>query len=367
MIQQRSKALKDWMHENHIDGIICQSRPNVFYLTGFDADPHERLLAKFLFPQAKSFIVCPGMEVNQIENIYKEGDIIGYNDTEDPWKKIQNACKKRNLHISKLAVEQGISWERVKKIEKTFPTVELVEVDHAILSQRIIKSEGEITILQEAAKLADFGVEVGINALKEGISEMEVLATIEFELKKKGIREMSFSTMVLFGEKAGDPHGSPGSRTLKKGDAVLFDLGVVLKGYCSDITRTVFFDHVKKEEQEVYEIVLKAQERALQACRPGEPISQLDLAARQIISGHGYGDYFPHRIGHGLGIEVHEYPSFNETNDSPLQPGMTFTIEPGIYLPNKLGVRIEDDVLITEQGFKTLTKFPKELTIVPTK
>lgn len=364
MIEQRHKALKDWMKENNVDGILCQSRPNVFYLSGFDTDPHERLVATLLFPTEDPLMVCPGMEVNQVRDIFTGGEIIGYNDTEDPWEKIQLACQNRNLDLKTLAIESGISWERVKRLQSIFPEIHLIEVDDILLSQRVIKGEGELTHIKEAAKLADYGVEIGMKALKEGVTEMEVLAAIEYELKQQGIREMAFTTMVLFGEKAGDPHGKPGNRALKKGDAVLFDLGVVWNGYCSDITRTVFFDHVKDKDKEVYEIVLQAQEKSLQACRPGNKIGDLDVAARNVIVKHGYGDYFPHRIGHGLGIEVHEYPSLNETNPSTLKPGMVFTIEPGIYIPNQLGVRIEDDVLITGDGYETLTKFPKELTVV---
>ncbi|MFA9558736.1 M24 family metallopeptidase [Evansella sp. AB-rgal1] len=364
MTTNRTTKMKQWLQENEIDVLLCQTRANVYYLTGFDTDPHERLVATFIFQDAKPFIICPNMEVNQVKELYQDGEIIGYSDTEDPFEKIKDACEVRKVTVKKAAVENSISWERMKRIQNSFPGLELIEADEPILSQRIVKTEEEIAILREAAKLADFGVEIGVKTLSEGITETEVVAKIEYELKKKGVREMSFSTMVLFGEKGGDPHGKPGNRKLKKGDSVLFDLGVIWKGYCSDITRTVFFDHVTKRDQEVYEIVLLAQNAALEKCKKDNSISLLDRAARDIISENGFGEYFPHRIGHGLGIEVHEYPSLNETNSNTLQVGMTFTIEPGIYISNELGVRIEDDVLITETGFETLTKFPKELTII---
>ncbi|MDG5786994.1 Xaa-Pro peptidase family protein [Evansella sp. AB-P1] len=363
-MNKRNNKMKQWMNEHNIDLIMCQSRANVFYLTGFNTDPHERIVATFLFPQAKPFVICPNMEINQISEIYKEGEVIGYSDTEDPWRKIIDSCQLRKTSIKKIAIEQGISWQRFRNLQDIFPDADFVEVDEGILSQRIVKTNEEIVLLREAAKLADFGINVGVKALKEGITEMEVVAKIEYELKRKGIREMSFLTMVLFGEKCGDPHGNPGSRKLKKGDAILFDLGVVWNGYCSDITRTVFFDHVSKENTIIYETVLQAQQAALNYCVEGKAISNLDKAAREVITNNGYGDYFPHRIGHGLGIEVHEYPSLTESNNIPLKKGMTFTIEPGIYIPNQIGVRIEDDVLITEKGYELLTKFPKELTVI---
>jgi Xaa-Pro dipeptidase len=193
---------------------------------------------------------------------------------------------------------------------------------------------------------------------------MEVLAKIEYELKKKGIREMSFSTMVLFGEKSGDPHGNPGERKLKAGDIVLFDLGVVLDGYCSDITRTVAYKSISEKQKDIYNTVLKAELASIEASKPGTRIGDLDKVARDIITDAGYGDYFPHRIGHGIGINVHEFPSMSHLNEGILKEGMVYTIEPGIYLPGIGGVRIEDDILVTADGCETLTEFPKELQIV---
>ena len=175
---------------------------------------------------------------------------------------------------------------------------------------------------------------------------------------------MSFSTMVLFGEKSADPHGNPGLRQLKEGDFVLFDLGVVLDGYCSDITRTVAFGDINEQQREIYDTVLKAELAALEQSKPGTRIGDLDMTARDIITKAGYGDYFPHRIGHGLGISVHEFPSMSQNNDGILKEGMVYTIEPGIYVPGVGGVRIEDDVVVTKDGYKTLTNYPKELQII---
>lgn len=170
--------------------------------------------------------------------------------------------------------------------------------------------------------------------------------------------------MVLFGEKSGQPHGNPGADRLKKGDFVLFDLGVILDGYCSDITRTFAYQSISPKQEEIYETVLKAEQAALQLSKPGVRIGDLDLKARGIIEKAGYGDYFPHRLGHGLGISVHEYPSMSSANDTLLKEGMVYTIEPGIYVPDVGGVRIEDDVFVTKDGAEALTQYPKELTIL---
>lgn len=175
---------------------------------------------------------------------------------------------------------------------------------------------------------------------------------------------MSFDTMVLAGANAALPHGTPGLTKIKKGDLVLFDLGVVYQGYCSDITRTIAYGDITDKQAEIYNTVLKAEEAAVSAVKPGVKASELDLTARNIIAEAGYGDYFPHRLGHGLGISVHEYPSMTTTNNLQIKPGMVFTIEPGIYVPDVAGVRIEDDLLVTENGAEILTKFPKSLQIV---
>ncbi|UTR16938.1 Xaa-Pro peptidase family protein [Salipaludibacillus sp. LMS25] len=344
---------------------MVQTRANVFYLSQFDTNPHERLVTVIVFKNHHPLLICPNMEINQVKPLFTEGDIIGYDDTENPWEKLSHYIKVSKIRLHSVAIESSLSWERLKFWQAIAPDAEFYEADPYLNQLRILKSPHEQQLLREAASFADKGVEAGIAALREGITEMEVLASIEYSLKKQGIREMSFSTMVLFGEKAGDPHGIPGNRSLQKGDGVLFDLGVVWKGYCSDITRTVFFDHVNADNKAIYQTVQEAQLKALTKCKPGLPIAELDHSARDVIHGAGLGEYFPHRIGHGLGVDVHEFPSLTSTNKRTLEKGMTLTIEPGIYIPNQVGVRIEDDVLITETGYETLTGFTKDLTVVP--
>ena len=164
--------------------------------------------------------------------------------------------------------------------------------------------------------------------------------------------------MVLFGDHA-SPHGTPGERKLVKDEYVLFDLGVIYNHYCSDMTRTVKFGTPSEEAQTIYNIVLEAETNAIEAIRAGVPLQDIDKIARDIISDAGYGDYFPHRLGHGLGLEEHEYQDVSSTNSNLLEAGMVITIEPGIYVPNVAGVRIEDDILVTENGYEILTHYDK--------
>lgn len=366
MTSKRLEHMTSWLKEKEYDMAFLHSTANVFYVTNFYTDPHERLMGVFAFQEAEPFFVCPFMEMGQAKAAGWEHEIIGYHDHENPWNMIKESLHKRGiLKASAIAVEkEALSYARAESLLQLFPQAMLHAAEEKMNELRSVKEPLEISILKQAAELADYGVQVGIEALKAGVTEMDVLAAVEYELKRKGIREMSFSTMVLFGEKSADPHGNPGLRQLKEGDFVLFDLGVVLDGYCSDITRTVAFGDVNEKQHDIYETVLKAELAALEKSKPGTRIGDLDMTARDIITNAGYGDYFPHRIGHGLGISVHEFPSMSKNNDGILKEGMVYTIEPGIYVPGVGGVRIEDDVVVTKEGFETLTKYPKELQII---
>ncbi|UOR11083.1 M24 family metallopeptidase [Halobacillus amylolyticus] len=365
-MEHRLNRFSIYLKENHIDVAFLNSKENVFYLTGFQTDPHERLLGLLVFPEADPIAVLPGMEAGQIRDAGWTYDVIGYADHENPWTIMADKMKQQGVLQPKTVgfEKQVLSYGRSESLLALFKEVSVIDVEGQLNEMRLVKDEQEISIMREAAELADFGVKIGTETLKEGITEMEVLATIEYELKKKGVAEMSFSTMVLFGEKSGQPHGNPGDRKLEAGDFVLFDLGVVWKGYTSDITRTYAFKSISDEQKSIYEKVHEAIEASLSISKPGTRIGDLDQTARDIITDAGYGELFPHRIGHGLGINVHEFPSMSHLNDGVLKEGMTYTIEPGIYDPAVGGVRLEDDVLVTADGCETLTKTPKELRII---
>ncbi|WP_026676582.1 M24 family metallopeptidase [Fictibacillus gelatini] len=365
-MKERIQLFANSLREQNISCAFVTSTANVYYLTGFLCHPHERLLGVMVFPDQEPILVCPGMEAPQARAAGFKDEIIGYSDSENPWDLLGKAVSKRNLRaLESIAVEkEQISYERGLNLLSLFPNAELVSAEHQLNAMRIIKSEDEIKAMREAARLADFAVEVGMSTIAKGKTEQEIVAQIEFEVKKKGVSEMSFSTTVLFGEKSARPHGTPGLREIQPGDFVLFDLGVVVDGYCSDITRTFAYQSVSEKQREIYEIVKKAEEAAIAVSKPGTRLGDIDLAARKVIEEAGYGEYFPHRIGHGLGLEVHEFPSMSSNNDEQVKAGMTFTIEPGIYVPDIGGVRIEDDIYVTENGPESLTKFPKELHII---
>lgn len=357
--------ISKWLKENDSEVCFITSPENVFYLSGFYSDPHERVLGLAIFQDAEPFLICPGMETNDARNAGWQYELIGYSDIEHPWELVHNAIVKRVKSISKIAIEkEHMHVERYEALTNLFPGSIFLSAEEKLRKLRMIKSKDEIATLRQACELADFAIQIGVEEISEGKSELAILAAIEYALKKKGVSQMSFSTMVLTGANAASPHGTPGPTTIKKGDLVLFDLGVIVDGYCSDITRTVAYGDISDQQYEIYNTVLKAQLAAVSMVKPGVTCSEIDLKARRTITDAGYGPYFPHRLGHGLGISIHEYPSITEKNSLPLEEGMVFTIEPGIYVPNVAGVRIEDDILVTSTGCETLTKFPKELQII---
>lgn len=356
--------LQNYLKENEYDAAFITTPDNVFYFSHFKSNPHERLLGVMVFKDAEPFLICPKMEAPDAKASGWNGEIIGHLDTDNPWELLAQAVQSRGVQMTTMAIEKShLTVERLEALQQIYPQAKFVRLDDQINQYRVIKDEMEIEKLRKAASLADYAIEVGCKEIAEGKTEMEILTAIENAIKEKGC-SMSFETMVLSGPKTASPHGTPGDRKIQKGDMILFDLGVIYDGYCSDITRTVAFGEPSEAQKEIYNAVRQANEGAIAAVKPGVRALDLDKIARDTISDAGYGEYFTHRLGHGLGISVHEFPSVTGTNELELSPGMVFTIEPGIYKSDVTGVRIEDDVVVTENGVEVLTKFTKELVVL---
>ncbi|WP_339262727.1 Xaa-Pro peptidase family protein [Solibacillus sp. FSL W7-1472] len=360
----KSKQLQNHLKENGWDAAFITTPDNVFYFSGFKSEPHERLLGVMVFKDAEPFLICPKMEMPDAVAAGWAFDVVGHEDTENAWDVVAKNVEARNVAFDTLAIEKShLTVERLEAIQERYEQLKFAGIDEKINALRISKDEAELEKLRKAAELADYAIQVGCDAIAEGVTEMEVLNTIESAIKAKGYA-MSFDTMVLAGEKAASPHGTPGNRKIKKGDLILFDLGVIYEGYCSDITRTVAFGQPNDEQIKIYNAVRRANEAAIEAVKPGVRAMDLDKIARDVITDAGYGQYFTHRLGHGLGISVHEFPSINGANEFVLNEGTVFTIEPGIYKTDIAGVRIEDDVVVTNDGVEVLTSFTKELVIL---
>jgi Xaa-Pro aminopeptidase len=286
-------------------------------------------------------------------------------------------------------VEHGARWiDTVKELSAASGVVRLgFEQEHVVFSDytawkaalnelelqpatgvveqlRMIKDEAELTIMREAAVLADETYNHILGFIKPGLRERDVALEMEIFMRSKGATSSSFETIVASGERSALPHGVASDRIIGNNEFVKLDFGAYYNGYCSDITRTIVVGNPTDKHREIYEIVLEAQLAALAAVKPGMTGREADAVARDIITRYGYGDNFGHGTGHGLGMEIHESPRLSKTGDTVLEPGMVVTVEPGIYVPGFGGVRIEDDIVVTANGNSLLTSSPKALFIL---
>ncbi|CAM3063001.1 Xaa-Pro peptidase family protein [Streptobacillus felis] len=352
----KKKELLEFIQNEKLDTIMITTPKNVEYLTNFACDPHERTLIYALNNKGEEFILCPKLEEEDAKKSTNDITVIGYLDTQNPYE----VLKKYTSDISKLGIEKDhLTVSRYESIKDVYNVSEVKDISSLVRNFRKKKNDKELELMEKAAYYADICIDIAVKNLRVGITELELKSIIENEIKKHNICKMSFDTIVLFGENAASPHGVSGSRKLKENEYVLLDLGCYYKGYASDITRCIEFGKVGKFEKEIYDLVLRANTEAIKAVKPGISFAYLDKIARDIITEAGYGKYFNHRLGHGLGMDCHEYPDVSEKTKDLLEPGITFTIEPGIYIPDKVGIRIEDDIFVTEDGCKVLTKYIK--------
>lgn len=363
------EAVTKWLNEQNLDIAYVSDYKNIAYFTNFESDPIERTLALFIFPNHEPFIFAPALEVESVKEAGWKYPVYGYLDHENPYQLIKEHIDKINPDPKNWAIEKGnLTVERYESLKQQYPNAKFIgDLTPLIEKEKLIKTPDEIEKLNVAGKWADYAFEVGFNALQKNRTEQDIVAEIQYALMKKGIMHMSFDTIIQSGANAADPHGAPKNELIKPNEMTLFDLGVIFDGYISDATRTVAFGEISDKAKDIYQVCLEAQLAAQDAAKPGITASQLDKIARDIITKHGYGEYFIHRLGHGMGQSEHEFPSIMEGNDMELQPGMCFSIEPGIYIPGFAGVRIEDCVHITENGCEPFTHTSKELKVIPIK
>ena len=361
------QKVQNWLAENQLDVAYISDWKSIQYFTGFGSDPIERTLALFIFKDKDPFIFAPALEVEAVKKAGWNYPVYGYLDHEDPYALIKDHITQLGVDPQKWALEKNnLSVERYEALRKFFPNATFTgNVSPLIEQERLFKTEEELALLREAGKWADVAFEAGFKALSTKVTEQDVAAEIEYEMKKNGILHMSFDTIVQSGSNAADPHGAPKADLIQANKLCLFDLGVEYQGYMSDASRTVAFGEVDAKTKEIYDVCLEAQLAAQDAAKPGIRAAELDKIARDIITKAGYGKYFIHRLGHGIGQSDHEFPSIMEGNELILQPGMCFSIEPGIYIPGVAGVRIEDCVYLTENGSQSFTHTPKELRTLP--
>lgn len=353
----RLKRVLKEMVKNNLSQMIITETASVFYLTGAWVHSGERLMALYINTNGdKKFIVNELFPINS--NLGCE--IFYYNDTESPLDLLKGIINNNEvLGVDKDFKAHFLIGLMDRKAAKSF-----VNGSPIIDRIRMVKDLEEINMMREASKINDLVVEKVIKEIKSGISEKNISNRLGELYEESGAEGFSFDPIVAFGENGANPHYETGRCILEKGMGVLIDTGCVKNHYCSDMTRTVFFEEATKHQEEIYNIVLEANINAIEKIKPGVRFCDIDNAARSIIEKYGYGKYFTHRTGHSIGIEVHDFGNVSSINKEELKPGMIFSVEPGIYLANDMGVRIEDLVLVTENGWERLNNLSKEFQIV---
>lgn len=365
-MKKQLQDLQEYLAQNNLDIAYISKPSDIHYFTGFYSDPVERILALLVFPDKDPFLFAPQLEVEASKDAGWDKDVFGYLDHEDPFALMAGHIKDVAGTPSKWGIEKDdLPVQKLEAIKQQFPDAQFpTNLSRYMENAKLIKTPSEIENLKAAGAEADYAFTVAFNAIKEGRTEQEVVAEIEYAMMKKGVMHMSFDTIVQAGANAANPHGGPEKTPIEKNELVLFDLGTVHNGYISDASRTAAFGQPDEKSLDIYKVDLEAQYAAMDAAKPGITAAELDKVARDIITKAGYGEYFIHRLGHGMGTSEHEFPSIMEGNDMVLKPGMCFSIEPGIYIPNFAGVRIEDCVYITEDGCEPFTHTSKELTYI---
>ncbi len=287
----------------------------------------------------------------------------------------ENAAHKRMRILSELAESDGVCSIGFEDNAMTYGmyikyTAALMQVKSwiplgsAVDNLRLIKSDKEIALMQKASEIADYAFIRTCERIRIGMTELEGAAEIEYQMKQAGAEDVSFATIFAAGKHSSMPHAVPTDYKIQRGDFITIDFGCKYNGYCSDTTRTIVVGEPSWKQREIYEIVLEAHNRALAAVKPGVQGKDIDGEARAVITAAGYGEYFGHSTGHAVGLYIHEEPRFSAASETIYKAGMTGTIEPGIYLPGEFGVRIEDMIVITDEGCRSFTRLPKKLIIL---
>lgn len=352
---EKIQKLRSGFEHSGIDGMLITSTYNRRYMTGFTGSAGAVLISaeKALFITDFRYVEQASKQCEGYEIVKHTGAI---------FEEITEQAKK--LGITKLGFEQDhLTYSAYKAYEKAVKA-ELVPVSGIIEKLRLIKTESEIKIIKVAADIADAAFKHILDVIRPGVTELEVSNELEFFMRKAGAASSSFDIIVASGHRSALPHGVASDKVIEKGDFVTLDFGAYYKGYVSDITRTVAAGEPEDKLKEIYNIVLEAQERGMEGIKPGMSGKEADALTRDYITEKGYGEYFGHSTGHGIGLEVHEGPGLSFKSDVILEPGMVVTVEPGIYIPGLGGVRIEDDILITKDHNETLTHSTKELIIL---
>jgi Xaa-Pro dipeptidase len=359
----RAKRLQKVLIRRGLSGMVISSTANLLYLAGIPIQSFERFAALVVPDDGEPSLILPSLEAEKAKEQSSIKNVRSYTDEEGPHRLIKSTLSELGLGRGTVGVESFLPFRFFQEVSKAIPKSTIEDATIAVMELRLTKDAEELATMKKAARMVEEGILAGIDAIRVGATELQIGFEIERRIRELGGERVPFNA-VLAGRNAALPHGDSSETKVRSGDCLLMDVSATYRGYYADLTRTVFVEKTSATQKEVYRTVLDAQTAAISAIKPGLVAGSLDRTARAVITTAGYGDYFLHRTGHGLGLDVHEEPSITSSCSLVLRPGMTFTVEPGIYLPGKLGVRIEDDLAVTKDGVETIGKCDKELLVL---
>ena len=367
MTQSRFDKLNASLRTSGLDAVILNPGPTLTHLTNLHFHLMERPVVLLFAKDQTPAIVLPELELQKVASLPYELQVFAYPENPSEWGNVfRKAAQALGLDGKRIGVEpRQLRLLEFRYVKDGAPEADYPDASDVLSALRLRKDQSEIEAMRRAVKIAQDALEATLPSIKMGMTERELSSELVVQLLKCGSEpEMPFAPIVSSGPNAANPHASPSERRLQAGDLLVVDWGATSDGYISDLTRTFAVGKVDDEYKKIHQIVQDANAAGRAAAKPGVPCAAVDKAARDVIEAAGYGVYFTHRTGHGIGMEGHEEPYMRGDNLQLLEPGMAFTVEPGIYLPDRNGVRIEDNVVITESGADILSDMPREIRVV---
>ncbi|NPD87440.1 MAG: aminopeptidase P family protein [Asgard group archaeon] len=353
--EERENKLKKDIEKNDIDLFIIPPSVDFLYMFKGAFQISERLVCGIIQKDDDSILIAPSFEKKRMTKFTTFDDVVTWKEEEDPYAVLRDAI---SCNVKKIAMEPTTPFEIYSRLKKKYPEAEFIDGGFLIRKMRSIKDSAEIERMEISGENTVKGILKTIENLEEGLTELEILKRAQKEMTSLS-GEPSWA-LVQIDENSAMPHGPPSNKKLQKNSVILIDAGTMCEYYFADITVTTVFGKASEEFLKVYDVVEQANDAALLKSKTGVPAEQVDFAAREVIDNAGYGKYFTHRLGHGLGLEVHENPYIVKGNKDPLLSGNVHTNEPGIYIPNKFGIRIEDDILVNKTS-KRLVSFDRHI------
>jgi Xaa-Pro dipeptidase len=363
---KRQAKLAELLKTHNLDAIAINAGPTQTYLTGARFHLMERPIVVLFAPGKKPVAVLPGFEKGKTVDLGFELDTVTYSEDPAEWQAAFTEAGKQLGGGKRIGVEAlRLRVMELRYLEGAFPGATFESAEPLIAEMRMRKDASELAAMQRAVEIAEGALEATLAKVKIGMTEKQISGELNQQLIAHGCDpELPFQPIIATGANSANGHATVGERKIAKGDMLIIDWGAASDGYFSDLTRTFAVGEVSEEFKRIYEVVKLANQAGREAGKPGAACGDIDEAARDAIDDNGYGQYFTHRTGHGLGMEGHEEPYMRAGNSFKLEPGMTYTVEPGIYMDGKGGVRIEDDIVVTEDGARSLSTFSRDLRVI---